>query len=138
SLIVTCGFAAAYPFLTHVWLLMALGTLEAVGVAISAPAAQSMLSQTVSADALGRVQGVYTTTQTAALSLAAAVSGAMFAAARWLPFASAAAVGVGLSLTLPWWWRSMPPRATPGEHVPPLAGAGVAMAGSPSPSVRPD
>src|SRR6185437_11027289 len=46
SLVVTCGFAALYPFLTHVWLLMGLGTVEAIGVAIAYPAAQSLLSQT--------------------------------------------------------------------------------------------
>jgi len=116
SLVVTCGFAAMYPFLSHVWLLMVLGTVEAIGVAISYPAAQSMLSQTAVPEALGRAQGVYTTAQTAALSIAAATSGALFGVDRWVPFVAAAATGVALCTTLPVLWRTMPARATAGEH----------------------
>ena len=114
SLIVTCAFAASYPFLTHVWLLMALGTLESVGVAISYPAAQSMLSQSAVPEALGRAQGAFTTAQTAAMAVAAAASGAMFGVGRWLPFTTAALVGTALSCTLPVLLRAMPPRAASG------------------------
>ena len=116
SLVVTCAFAASYPFLKHVWLLMALGTLEAVGVAIAYPAAQSMLSQSAVPEALGRAQGAFTTAQTAAIAVAAAASGAMFGVARWLPFMSAAVVGTALTLTLPALWRNMPPHAAPDDH----------------------
>ena len=115
SLVVTCAFAASYPFLTHVWLLMALGTLEAVGVAISYPAAQSMLSQSAVPEALGRAQGAFTTAQTAAIAVAAAASGAMFGVARWLPFVTAGVVGTALSGLLPVLLRSMPARASSGE-----------------------
>ena len=116
SLIVTCAFAASYPFLTHVWLLMALGTLEAVGVAISYPAAQSMLSQSAVPEALGRAQGAFTTAQTAAIAVAAAASGAMFGVGRWLPFTTAAVLGTALSCTLPVLLRTMPAHAASGDE----------------------
>jgi len=115
AVLATCAFAASYPFLGEVWLLMALGTVEAVGVAIALPAAQSMLSQTAPPEALGRAQGVSTTAQTAALAVAAAVSGVMFGAARWVPFVTFAAVGAALSATLPTLWRALPTHATPGS-----------------------
>jgi MFS family permease len=138
SLIVTCGFAASYPFLTHVWLLMALGTLEAVGVAISYPAAQSMLSQTTVPQALGRAQGAFTTAQTAAIAVAAAASGAMFGVARWVPFVSAAVLGTALSGALPVLLRTMPPRAGTDDHdVHPAGGAVVAATGSLPAAVHP-
>ncbi|HET6816709.1 MAG TPA: MFS transporter [Mycobacteriales bacterium] len=132
SLIVTCGFAATYPFLPHVWLLMALGTIEAVGVAIAYPAAQSMLSQTAVPEALGRAQGAFTTAQTAAVAVAAAASGAMFGVARWVPFVTAAVVGTALSLTLPVLLRAMPAKASPSEGVgfDAVGGAEVAAAGA--------
>ena len=120
SLLVTCGFAAAYPFLSHVWLLMALGTVEAVGVAIAYPAAQSLLSQAAPPEALGRAQGAFTSSQTGAIAVAAAASGAMFGIARWLPFVTAAAVGMALCAVLPLLWRSLPARASS-----PDAGLGV-------------
>jgi DHA1 family multidrug resistance protein-like MFS transporter len=116
SLLVMCAFAASYPFLDHVWLLMALGTLEAVSVAIAYPAAQSMLSQAAPQEALGRAQGAFTTAETAAIAVAAVASGAMFGVARWLPFVTAALVGAALSAALPALLRTMPGRATPDDH----------------------
>jgi MFS family permease len=115
SLLVMCGFAASYPFLDHVWLLMVLGTLEAVSVAIAYPAAQSMLSQAAAPEALGRAQGAFTTAETAAIAVAAAASGAMFGVARWLPFVSAAVVGAACSAALPALLRTMPALASSGD-----------------------
>ncbi|HET7311654.1 MAG TPA: MFS transporter [Mycobacteriales bacterium] len=139
SLIVTCGFAATYPFLPHVWLLMALGTVEAVGVAIAYPAAQSMLSQSAVPEALGRAQGAFTTAQTAAVAVAAAASGAMFGVARWVPFVTAAVVGTALSLTLPVLLRAMPARASTGDApgFGEVGGPEVAAAGALPAAVRP-
>jgi MFS family permease len=135
AVLATCAFAASYPFLGQVWLLMALGTVEAMGVAIALPAAQSMLSQTAPAEALGRAQGVSTTAQTAALAVAAALSGVMFGSARWIPFVTFAAVGAALSATLPVLWRDLPTHATPGPAPmapgPAEVGAAGALPGGP-------
>src|SRR5581483_5031144 len=79
SLLSSVVFAATYPFLHSLALLLSLGVLESIGVAIAYPAAQSLLSQSVPEVALGRAQGLNNVLQTASIALAAAVSGALFA-----------------------------------------------------------
>lgn len=107
SMIVSAGFAVTYPFLPSPVLLMGLGIFESVAVAIAFPAAQSLLAQTAPAAALGRAQGLFTTAETAAIAVAAAVSGYLFSLARWTPFVAAAAIAVGLVSALPLLWRDV-------------------------------
>ena len=116
AVIAWSSFALVYPFLTSVALLVTLGALEAIGVAIAIPAAQSLLTQTATPQTLGRAQGFFTTAETASIAAAAAVSGALFGVARWIPFLSAAVAGVLLVGALPFLWRGVPGRAT-GEVV---------------------
>lgn len=107
SMIASAGFAVAYPFLpTPTWL-MGLGMFESVAVAIAFPAAQSLLAETAPASAIGRAQGLFTTAETAAIALAAAVSGYLFSLARWTPFVVAAAIAVALMAALPVLWRDV-------------------------------
>lgn len=112
AVVASSGFAALYPFLTSVRLLVGLGAVEAVGVAIAFPAAQSLLSQAATARTLGRAQGFFTTAETASIAAAAAVSGALFGVARWIPFVAASFAGLGLVAVLPALWRGLPGRAT--------------------------
>ena len=105
-------FIAIYPMLPRPWLLIALGTVEAIGVAIAIPAAQSLLSQLVHPDALGRAQGVFTTAESAMIAVGAAVSGYLFTVYHWLPFFSAALLALALTALLPRLWRDVPGRAT--------------------------
>jgi MFS transporter, DHA1 family, multidrug resistance protein len=100
----TLGFCATYPFLTEIAWLLGLGAAEAIGVAIALPSIQSLLTQDADPAALGRVQGVFATAETAAIALAAGASGALFAAAAWAPFVSAAVLGGGLVAVLPVVW----------------------------------
>jgi len=104
-------FIAIYPMLPKPWLLIALGTVEAIGVAAAIPAAQSLLSQLVHPDALGRAQGVFTTAESAMIAAGAAVSGYLFTIAHWLPFIAAAVLTLGLTSLLPRLWRDVPGRA---------------------------
>jgi DHA1 family multidrug resistance protein-like MFS transporter len=106
-------FAALYPFLSSVALLVGLGAVEAIGVAIAFPAAQSLLTQVATARTAGRAQGFFTTAETASIAVAAAVSGAMFGAARWLPFVAASLAGVVIVAVLPSLWRGLPGHAGP-------------------------
>lgn len=135
AMVVSSGFAALYPFLPSVALLMGLGVAEAIGVAIAYPAAQSLLTQTAAPAALGRAQGLFTTAQTAAIAVAAGVSGVLFGQSRWLPFVAAAAAGLALTLALPGLWRGVPGHAAAGHARPdvPLpaepVGPGVVPAG---------
>jgi MFS family permease len=98
-------FAALYPFLHSLTLLIGLGAVESIGVAVAYPAAQSLLAQAVPATALGRAQGLSNAVQTAAIAASAGVSGALFAVAPWVPFVGAAAVSAVLTALLPVVWR---------------------------------
>jgi DHA1 family multidrug resistance protein-like MFS transporter len=110
ALVASSSFAATYPFIPTVAVLMGLGAIEAIGVAVAFPAAQSLLTQTTSPQSLGRAQGLFTTAETASIAMAAALSGVMFGTARWLPFVTFAALGVALTLALPALWRTLPGR----------------------------
>jgi DHA1 family multidrug resistance protein-like MFS transporter len=104
TVLTTLGFCATYPFLTQIAWLLGLGAVEAIGVAIALPSIQSMLTQDADPTALGRVQGVFATAETASIAIAAAASGALFAVAPWAPFISAAILGTMLVATLPAVW----------------------------------
>jgi DHA1 family multidrug resistance protein-like MFS transporter len=98
-------FAATYPFLHSLALLLGLGAAESIGVAVAYPAAQSLLAQAVPEAALGRAQGLNNVLQTAAIALSAAVSGALFAVRPWVPFVGAAVAATVLIGLLPIIWR---------------------------------
>lgn len=106
-------FAATYPSLHSVGLLIGLGSVEAVLVALGAPAESAQLAQSVPSSELGRAQGAAASAQTAATAVAAGVAGSMFAIHPWLPFVSASAlifVGVAVIAVL---WRGVPGRLVP-------------------------
>jgi DHA1 family multidrug resistance protein-like MFS transporter len=105
------GFAASYPFIHSLGWLLGLGAIEAVGVAVAYPAAQSLLAQAVPEATLGRAQGLNNAVQTAAIAAAAAVSGALFAVSPWVPFVGAAVAATILTALLPVIWRQ--PRIGP-------------------------
>jgi len=111
----SAAFAVAYPFLPAPSLLMGLGMFESVAVAIAFPAAQSLLAETAPAAALGRAQGLFTTAETAAIAVAAAVSGYLFSLARWMPFVAAAAIAVAMTAALPVLWRDIAGKARDDE-----------------------
>jgi DHA1 family multidrug resistance protein-like MFS transporter len=81
GLFVSTTMRASYPFIHNVPALMIRGGLEAVAVALVLPAAQSMLVQTSRPTEFGRVQGMFSTSQTAATAVSAGLGGALFAAA---------------------------------------------------------
>lgn len=109
AMVASLGFAAVYPFLHSLDLLISLGALESIGVAVAYPAAQSLLAQSVPAAALGRAQGLSNAVQTAAIAVAAGTSGALFGVAAWIPFVAASALSAVLTAMLPAVWRSRVP-----------------------------
>ena len=91
-------------------LLVILGASEALGFAAAMPAVQSLLTQGAATSEVGRIQGIFATSQTACTAVAAAAAGAAFALASWLPFVTVAAivfVGLGAAGVV---WRSVPGR----------------------------
>jgi DHA1 family multidrug resistance protein-like MFS transporter len=123
--VLSAVFVAIYPVVPRPALLIALGSVEAIGVAIAIPAAQSLLSQLVHPDALGRAQGLFTTAESGAIAVGAAASGYLFTAYHWLPFIGAAVLALGLTCLLPTLWRDVTGRAAdvaddlPSLQVPP-------------------
>ena len=83
---------ASYPFIHNVPALVLLGASEALGFAAAMPAVQSLLTQGSAPSEVGRVQGLFATSQTACTAVAAAAAGAAFALASWLPFVTVAAL----------------------------------------------
>ncbi|MBO0715091.1 MAG: MFS transporter, partial [Acidimicrobiales bacterium] len=66
---VSIGLCALYPFLGSLAWLLALGGVEAVAMATALPAAQSLLTQSSVPSEVGRVQGLFSTAETAAVAL---------------------------------------------------------------------
>jgi DHA1 family multidrug resistance protein-like MFS transporter len=119
SMLASAGFAVTYPFLPSPAWLMGLGMFESAAVAVAFPAAQSLLSETAPASALGRAQGLFTTAETAAIAVAAALSGYLFSLSRWVPFVAAAAIAVALTALMHVLWRDVPGRAGAAPLSPP-------------------
>jgi MFS transporter, DHA1 family, multidrug resistance protein len=105
SLASSVFFCSLYPFVTNLPLLLALGGLEAVGLAIALPSAQSLLTQSSAEGELGRVQGLFSTSETGAIAVSAGAAGALFGLAIWAPFVAGAAGAGALAVCLPFiWW----------------------------------
>jgi DHA1 family multidrug resistance protein-like MFS transporter len=98
------AFCAAYPFIHSVLLLVVLGAVEAIGVAVALPAAQSLLTQESNTTEVGRVQGLFSTSETGSIAISAGVGGSLFAVAVWAPFIAAAAAAAVLTMLLPLVW----------------------------------
>ena len=133
STLMSAAFAATYPFLHSVWLLVGLGAAEAVAVAVAGPALAAQLAHCVPSRQLGRAQGAGSTAQTGATAVAALGAGALFALHPWVPFVGAASAIVVLVALLSWCWRGVPGReARPDDSrggALGLAGASLALPG---------
>jgi DHA1 family multidrug resistance protein-like MFS transporter len=100
-------FLSIYPHIHNNNLFLALGTFESIGSALSVPSISSLMSQGAVHRELSRRQGLYTTSNTAALALAAGVSGYLFTVNSALPFTVMAVVSAALAITTLWWWRDV-------------------------------
>jgi MFS transporter, DHA1 family, multidrug resistance protein len=105
SLTSSVTLCTLYPFLPTLLTLLIFGSIEAVGLAIALPSAQSLLTQGSSASELGRVQGLFSTSETAAIAVSAGAGGALFGIASWAPFVAGAGGAAMLAACLPVVWR---------------------------------
>jgi DHA1 family multidrug resistance protein-like MFS transporter len=101
------AFCASYPFIGAVPALMVLGATEALGFAAALPSLQSLLTQGSEPSEVGRIQGLFGTTQTACTAVSAAAAGASFAVARWLPFVTASAITAAALVATAVVWRKV-------------------------------
>jgi len=125
-------FAALYPSLHSVALLVGLGAAEAVTVAIGQPAQSSQLSHAVPPSDLGRAQGAASSAQTAATAVAATLSGALFGVSPEIPFllvSGSMVVAIGVMAVL---WRNVPGRTRmpSGDEGMDIRAGGVALEGA--------
>ena len=107
TLCVSIGLCALYPFVASLVWLLALGAVEAVANATALPAAQSLLTQSSTPSEVGRVQGLFSTAQTAATAMAAAAGGALFGITAWAPFVAGASSAAVVAVSLPFVWASV-------------------------------
>ena len=136
------AFCFTYPFISTVPILIVLGATEALGFAAALPALQSLLTQGSDSSEVGRVQGMFGTTQTACTALSAAAAGAAFAVARWLPFVTAAVMTAGALLATAIVWRKVaghvhPKAKTPDGTTTTVAGAATEPPAGLTGEVRP-
>lgn len=111
SVVSAAAFAAIYPFLPSVALLIGLGAAEAAGTTLTFPAMQSILTGAVPAAELGRAEGLLSSAQTGAVAVAAAGAGVAFGVFPWLPFVASACLGGLAAASLAVLWRRVPGRA---------------------------
>jgi DHA1 family multidrug resistance protein-like MFS transporter len=101
------AFLATYPHIHNNVVMLFLGSAESLGAALSSPSIASMLSQGATARELSRRQGLYATSTTASLALAAMASGFLFTVNTALPFTLAAVVSAFLAVSTLFWWRGV-------------------------------
>src|SRR5208283_3917745 len=101
---------ASYPFIHSVPALVLLGASEAMGFAAAMPAVQSLLTQGSAPTEVGRIQGLFGTSQTALTAVSAAAAGAAFAVASWLPFVTVALIVFTGLAVVAFIWRQVPGR----------------------------
>jgi DHA1 family multidrug resistance protein-like MFS transporter len=111
SVLCSAGLCALYPFVHSIGWLLGLGALEAVGVAIALPSAQSLLTQQTPPTLAGEVQGMFSTSETSSIALAAALGGVLFSVAPWAPFVAAGAGAAGLAVAIRVVWAPVTGRA---------------------------
>jgi DHA1 family multidrug resistance protein-like MFS transporter len=100
-------FLSLYPHIHNNVVMLFVGSLESIGASLCLPSISSLMSQGAVDRELSRRQGLYTTSNTAALALGAGVSGFLFTINAALPFTLIAIVASLLALTTLWWWRNV-------------------------------
>jgi len=98
-------FLSIYPHIHNNNLMLFMGSLESIGGSLSVPSISSLMSQGAVHRELSRRQGLYATSNTAALAVAAGVSGFLFTINPALPFTMMAVFSAVLAVTTLWWWR---------------------------------
>lgn len=100
-------FISIYPHIHNNVVMLFVGSLESIGTSLSIPSISSLLTQGAAQRELSRRQGLFATSNTAALALSAGVSGFLFALNPALPFTMVAVIAAVLALSTIWWWRDV-------------------------------
>ncbi len=114
SILVSAGFAPVYPLLHHVPLLISVGSVEALCAVLGGPAVMLIVTRSVEVVDQGAAQGAVGTARTAAMAVAAALSGALFGISPLTPFIVAAVVVVLCAMVMIVSWRNLPHEVSAG------------------------
>jgi DHA1 family multidrug resistance protein-like MFS transporter len=106
-------FLSLYPHIHNNDVMLALGSCESIGASLSVPSISSLMSQGAAHRELGRRQGLYTTSNTAALALSTGTAGFLFAVNPALPFTLISIISISLALTTLFWWRHVQGHVSP-------------------------
>ncbi len=101
-------FLAIYPHLHNVGWVLALGSMESIGAAMTGPSAMSLLTEGAHDRELSRRQSLYATSNTASLALTAGLSGVLYTVDLALPFTVVAVIAATTASSTLWWWRGIP------------------------------
>lgn len=101
-------FMALYPHIHNNVVMLISGSFESVFAALSVPSVSSFLTQGAKDREMSRRQGLYTTSNTASLAVAATVAGPLFSQNPALPFTFAAIAATGLAIASFLAWRRIP------------------------------
>jgi len=107
GLLNAAAFLATYPHIHNNVVMLFVGSAESIGAALSSPSVASLLSQGAHARELSRRQGLYATSTTLSMALAATSSGFLFTLDTALPFSAVAAVSAALALSTLYFWRGV-------------------------------
>ena len=107
------AFLATYPHIHNNVAMLFLGSFESIGSALSSPSIASLLSQGAQSRELSRRQGLYATSTTASMALAAVSSGYLFTVDSALPFTLVAVVSSLLAISTLYFWRRVEGRISP-------------------------
>ncbi len=107
------AFLATYPHIHNNVVMLFVGSFESIGSALSSPSIASLLSQGARSRELSRRQGLYATSTTASMALAAVSSGYLFTVDSALPFTLVAVVSAALAISTLYFWRTVEGRISP-------------------------
>ena len=113
------AFLATYPHIHNNVVMLFVGSTESIGSALSSPSIASLLSQGAQPRELSRRQGLYATSTTASLAVAAISSGYLFTVDTALPFSIVAVVSAILAISTLYFWRGVKGRIGDPVAVPP-------------------
>jgi DHA1 family multidrug resistance protein-like MFS transporter len=98
----------SWPHIGAPDVMIALNIVESLAFSLIIPSTQSILTQDRAPAELGRVQGLYATASTAAITVSASLAGVLFAIGPGVPFTAAAPVVAAAAISAGIIWRKVP------------------------------
>jgi MFS family permease len=92
---ISMGLFLMWPHIGSPNVMIGLNIFEAIAYSLILPSAQSILTGGRPDEVMGRVQGIYATSNTATIAASAVAAGFLFGVGNWIPFTLTAPLGIG-------------------------------------------